>query len=151
MRILFVCTGNICRSPTADGILRQQLAKAGIEGVEVDLAGIASDHMGQPPDRRSQQAAQALGYDISFLRARNVVPEDFDNFDLMLAMDHGHLAALQRRQHKGSKTVLRLFMPDGRDVPDPYYDGPQAFAEVAQMIETGCHTLLKEISSSRKA
>lgn len=148
MHILFVCTGNICRSPTADGMLRHMLQQAGITGIAVDSAGVASAHIGEAPDPRSQKAAQTLGYDLSALRARNVVPEDFDDFDLILAMDSGHLAALQRRQHKTSNATVRLFL-DGQDVPDPYYDGPEAFDEVARMIEAGCRELFLEISPSR--
>lgn len=149
MKIMFVCTGNICRSPTADGMLRDMLAKAGITEVEVDSAGVASAHIGEPPDRRSQQAALSLGYDISGLRARNVVPEDFDIFDMIIAMDSGHMAALQRRQHKGSKSQLRMFM-EGQDIPDPYYDGAQAFKDVADMIELGCKKLLDEIRTTSR-
>lgn len=151
MKILFVCTGNICRSPTAHGMLQSMLAREGITEVVVDSAGVASAHIGQAPDYRSQQAALTLGYDLSAQRARNVVPEDFDIYDLIIAMDSGHMTALQRKQHKDSKSELRMFVRDA-DVPDPYYDGAQAFADVADMIEAGCKELLEEIRTTcRKA
>lgn len=154
MRVLFVCTGNICRSPTAHGMLVHMLNEAGISDVVVESAGVASAHIGEPPDKRTQIAAQALGYNLSAQRARNVVPEDFDRFDLILAMDHGHLAALERRKHNTSTAKLKLFLdyaPEfGEEVPDPYYGGAQGFTDVAGMIEIACKRLLAELRSTKR-
>ncbi len=153
MRILFVCTGNICRSPTAHGMLLHMLHESGITDVVVESAGTASAHIGHAPDPRTQAAAKALGYDLSSQRARNIVPEDFDRFDLILAMDESHMAVLERRKHNTSSAQLKLFLdyaPEyGREVPDPYYGEAQGFSDVAHMIEAACKNLLEELRSAR--
>src|SRR5438046_3520179 len=120
--ILFVCTGNICRSPTAEGVLRHLAA---LEGLELDIAsaGIGDWHVGAAPDERAQHHAKSRGYDLSALRARQVTKEDFARFDLILAMDGGHLRALTRMAAAEHRHKLRLFLP-GPDVPDPHHGGP---------------------------
>lgn len=147
MRILFVCTGNICRSPTAEGVLRARAAAGGYEGLLVDSAGTQGYHVGSPPDPRSIEAAARRGYDLSGLRARRLRPADFDDFDLLLAMDRGHLRALRSGCPPESQTRLRLFLE--RDVPDPYYGGAEGFEEVLDLIESGCDRLLAEMRVKR--
>ncbi|MFP4274679.1 MAG: low molecular weight protein-tyrosine-phosphatase [Paracoccaceae bacterium] len=119
-RILFVCLGNICRSPAAEGVMRQ-LA----HGLELDSAGTGNWHVGAPPYGPMQAAARARGYDLSGLRARQVGPEDFHGFDLIYAMDSGNLADLEAIRPSGSTTPVKLFAecagPGLRDVPDPYF------------------------------
>ncbi len=150
MKILFVCTGNICRSPTAEGVARRWLATAGISGVEVDSAGIQGYHAGEAPDPRTQTAALRRGYDLSRLRARGVKPEDFHAFDLILAMDRGHLEWLQDKAPEGTRHKIRLFMnyaPKLRraEVPDPYYGGLNGFDVVLDLCEEAVHGLVEDI------
>src|SRR5258706_9818081 len=125
--ILLVCTGNICRSPTAEGVLRHLAEKEGIE-LNIASAGTGDWHIGHPPDERAQRHAKGRGYDLSALRARQVRASDFAEFDLILAMDRGHLRALERMAPPTERHKLRLFAK-GRDVPDPYYGGPPSFVE----------------------
>ena len=144
--VLFVCTGNICRSPTAEGVLRHLAQDAGIP-IHVESAGTGDWHVGQPPDERAQHYAKGRGYDLSAQRARQVRRRDFEDFDLIVAMDRGHLAALERqcpREHRGK---LRMLV-EGRDVPDPYYGGPEGFERVLDMVEAGCRGLLLEIGKA---
>src|SRR5690348_12186991 len=111
MRILFVCLGNICRSPSAEAVLREIAAREAPElGIEVDSAGTAGYHIGEPPDHRSQEAARRRGYDMTPLRARIVEPEDFERFDLILAMDENNLATLRRRAPVAVRERVRLFL-----------------------------------------
>lgn len=147
MRILFVCTGNICRSPTAEGVLRARAAARGLDGLKVDSAGTHGYHVGEPPDRRSIEAAARRGYDLSGLRARRLRPSDYDDFDLLLAMDRGHLRTLRDGSPSGEHSRLRLFLE--RDVPDPYYGAAGGFEEVLDLIESGCDRLLAEIRTER--
>lgn len=147
--VLFVCTGNICRSPTADGIFRQMVAAAGLDGrVRVDSAGTHGYHIGDPPDPRTVQAARVRGYDLAALRARKLVAGDFQDFDLILAMDRGHLEIMQRLAPTGSPAQLSLFTRfapapyTDRDVPDPYYGGAKGFVDVLDMVEAGARALL---------
>lgn len=148
MKILMVCTGNICRSPAAEGVLASHLAQAGLAGkVAVDSAGTHGYHIGDPPDRRMIAAAAARGYDIAGQRARRVGPTDFEAFDLILAMDRGHLAALERMTPAAPRAECRLFgslLPEGTapDVPDPYYEGNDAFDRVLDMLESGMPPLV---------
>lgn len=145
--VLFVCTGNICRSPTADGVFRKLVADAGLD-VLVDGAGTHGYHIGDPPDPRSIKAARTRGYDLSPLRARKLVAADFTRFDLILAMDRGHLDIMRRLAPAGSTAELSLFADHapapwtGRDVPDPYYGGADGFMEVLDMVEAGAKALL---------
>lgn len=147
--ILFVCTGNICRSPTAEGVFRHRVRGAGIEHLFViDSAGIASYHIGDPPDERSIRAAKERGFEIHDLRARAVKKSDFDEFDLILAMDEGHYCALDRMKPGNAHAKVAMFLDfvsDGRkasDVPDPYYGGPEDFALVLDLVEKGVDGLL---------
>ncbi|HEX7643796.1 MAG TPA: low molecular weight protein-tyrosine-phosphatase [Burkholderiaceae bacterium] len=150
-RLLFVCMGNICRSPTADGIMRQLVADAGLAHmIEVDSAGTHNYHPGEAPDARSQAAAHKRGYDLSPLRARKVEDADFERFDLILAMDRDNLANLKRRcpgEHAGK---LRLMMEyaakyDAAEVPDPYYESTRGFEIVLDYLEDACAGVLAEV------
>ncbi len=145
LRVLMVCLGNICRSPTAEAVLRHKLAVAGLDGhVEVDSAGTGSWHVGHPPDLRSQQHAQRRGYDLSTLRARQVSEADFDRFDLILAMDEANLAELVQLRPAASRAELRLFA--GRPVPDPYTGGPAGFEQVLDQVEAASEALARELT-----
>ncbi len=154
VRVLFVCTGNICRSPTAEGVFRALVARAGLAGrVEADSAGTHGAHVGEPPDARSAAAARSRGIVLDSLRARQVAAADFAAFDLVLAMDRGHHAQLARLCPPGRADRLRLFMdfaPDLgiRDVPDPYYGAGDGFARVLDLIEAGCDGLLAHIRAT---
>jgi len=143
--ILFVCTGNICRSPTAEGVLRHLAKKEGIE-LHVESAGLGDWHIGQPPDERALRHARTRGYDLSAQRARQVRPKDFEDFDMILAMDGGHLRALQRMAPREHHAKIRLFV-EGRDVPDPYYGGPDGFEQVLDLVEARCASLLAELKA----
>lgn len=159
MRILFVCLGNICRSPTAEGVVRAIAAREAPElTLEVDSAGTADYHVGQAPDPRTRAAAARRGYDLSTLRARVIEPADFERFDLILAMDRENLQALRRRAPAHSHERLRLFLefaaesvPQERDVPDPYYGGPNGFEEVLDLVEEATRGLLAHLRRSSRA
>ncbi len=145
-RILFFCMGNICRSPTAEGVMRAKLKAAGID-VEVDSAGTHGYHVGAPPDERSQAHASKRGYDLSTLRARKLVAQDFERFDLVLAMDDDNLANAERLCPPGQRHRLQLLMdyaPQAgkRHVPDPYYGGEAGFEEVLDLVEAACDGLV---------
>jgi protein-tyrosine phosphatase len=141
--VLFVCTGNICRSPTAEAVLRHLAAAEGIE-LRIASAGIGDWHVGSAPDARAQRHAKGRGYDLSTLRARQVRARDFAEFDLILAMDRGHLSALERMAPPDERHKVRLFLA-GRDVPDPYYGGPEGFEQVLDLVEAACRDLLQEL------
>ena len=141
--ILFVCTGNICRSPTAEGVLRH-LARAQSLELHIESAGLGDWHIGQPPDERSQQHARKRGYDLSMQRARQVTPRDFEDFDMILAMDRGHLRALQKMAPAQHHAKIRLFVA-GSDVPDPYYGGAEDFEKVLDLVEAQCQRLLQDL------
>jgi protein-tyrosine phosphatase len=150
MRILFVCLGNICRSPTAEGVFRQRLRDAGLaERVLVDSAGTGGWHVGKGPDARTQLAARQRGFDLSALRGRQVAAEDFQRFDLILAMDESNLAHLQamRAGNAGAEVdlFLRRFGLSPAEVPDPYYGGADGFGQVLDLIEQGADALLAEV------
>jgi protein-tyrosine phosphatase len=145
-RILFVCTGNICRSPTAEGVLRHLAAQVGID-VHVESAGTGDWHLGLPPDERAQHHARERGYDLSAQRARQVRARDFEDFDLIVAMDRGHLEILQAQCPARYRGKLRMLVK-GRDVPDPYYGGPEGFERVLDMVEAGCLGLIHEIKTT---
>jgi len=157
MRILFVCMGNICRSPTAEGVFRHLLAQRAVDFVlEVDSAGTHDYHVGEPPDTRAIAAAKRRGIDLSPLRARQIAREDFSRFDLVLAMDEQNLAELKRRAGPAHPERIRLLMdyaPNAarRFVPDPYYGGPLGFEEVLDLLEQASEGLLQDLLSRRNA
>lgn len=152
-RILFVCTGNICRSPTAEAVARHFISTGGLEGrIEVDSAGTQGYHVGEAPDPRTRKAAQLRGYDLSALRARKLDPFDFQRFDLLLAMDRGHLETMRRLCPEVYRPRLGLFMEYARnseydEVPDPYYGGPRGFDVVLDMCEDGVKGLLETVTA----
>ncbi len=146
-RVLFVCLGNICRSPTAEGVFTRIAAG---QDIEVDSAGTASWHIGNPPDSRAIAEAARKGYDLSPLRARQVNQNDFNVFDYIIAMDNSNLSNLERLAPKQPRARLALLLdyaPDlpVREVPDPYFE--DNFPEVLDMIEQASHGLLREILS----
>jgi protein-tyrosine phosphatase len=150
MKVLFVCLGNICRSPTAEGVVRAIAAREfpGLD-VEVDSAGTADYHVGEPPDRRSVDAARRRGYDLSALRARQVTAADFSSFDYVLAMDRANLGELERFGARGRAHVglFMAFTPGLVDeVPDPYYGGGEDFERVLDLCEAGARGLLAALT-----
>jgi protein-tyrosine phosphatase len=155
MKILFVCLGNICRSPTAEAVFREVAAREAPDlVVQVDSAGTAGYHVGSPPDPRTCAAAARRGYDLSPLRARIVEPEDFEQFDLILAMDRENLAALRHRAPKDAHERVRLFLEFAPelatvDVPDPYYGGPNGFEEVLDLVEAAAHGFFNPVRRQR--
>jgi protein-tyrosine phosphatase len=146
--ILFVCMGNICRSPTAEGVFRQRAAAAGLaDALQIDSAGTHGYHIGQPPDARSMQHAARRGYDLSAQRARQVAASDFERFDHLLAMDRDNLALLAAACPPQHRHKLGLFMQfaanAGSDVvPDPYYGGAGGFDQVLDYIEDAADGLI---------
>ncbi|MBK5914782.1 low molecular weight protein-tyrosine-phosphatase [Rhodocyclus purpureus] len=161
IKVLFVCMGNICRSPTAEGVFRKLLRREGLEAViEVDSAGTHGYHVGEAPDARTQRAAALRGYDLSSMRARKVAPQDLDYFDLVLAMDRSNLAALQRLCPPEKLDRLGLLMQHSRnfadeDVPDPFYGLGHDFDVVIDMVEDAGEGLLaklrERVAAARKA
>jgi protein-tyrosine phosphatase len=141
VKVLFVCMGNICRSPTAEGVLRAQVERAGLAGeVQIDSAGTHGYHIGKAPDGRAQQTAAKRGYDLSGLRARRVATTDFSRFDLILAMDRDNLSLLRDACPPTEQHRLALFLDYARnfaekEVPDPYYGGPEGFERVLDLVE----------------
>jgi protein-tyrosine phosphatase len=149
MRILFVCMGNICRSPTAEGVMRHLLAESGLNGeIEVESAGTGGWHAGSPPDARATATARAREITLEGA-ARQVTAADFEDFDLLVAMDRDNLADLRAIAPPGTEHKLRMLVADGRDVPDPYYGGPRGFEEVLDLVETACEGLLDELQRAR--
>lgn len=146
--VLFVCLGNICRSPTAEGVLRTLAAReAPALNLQIDSAGTADYHIGTPPDPRSQRAALKRGVDISGLRARQVIAADFANFDLILAMDGENLRELQAMRPQDARADLKLFLDYApqlplREVPDPYYGDATAFEQVLDLASAASRGLL---------
>ncbi len=155
IRILFVCMGNICRSPTAEGVFRHLVEQQGLAGkIIIDSAGTHDYHIGEPPDARSQAAAARRGYDLSGLRARQVVRDDFRAFDYVLAMDETNLSQLRQQCPDDCRDRLKLFLDfaeDGtvREVPDPYYGGAEGFATVLDLVEHAARGLLHDIIKNK--
>ena len=153
MKVLFVCTGNICRSPTAEGVFMHRAAARGLgDRVAADSAGTSSEEHGNPPDSRARRAADARGVTLPDRRARRVKDADFEAFDLILAMDRGHLARLERIAPEQARDRLRLFMEyagDGmpKDVPDPWYGGTADFEHALDLIEAGVDGLLDALAA----
>lgn len=154
IRVLMVCTGNICRSPTAEVVLRKKLQLAGLSAqVRVDSAGTHDYHVGQPPDSRAQAHALRRGYDLSGLRARVLRSEDFERFDWLLAMDGQHLRALRQQCSKHSWHKLQLLTSfanaaTGADVPDPYRGDEAAFETVLDLVERAVDGLVRFLDQS---
>ncbi len=146
--ILFVCLGNICRSPTAEAVFRQKAKEAGLNLV-IDSAGTHGYHIGNPPDNRSQAAGQALGYSFEGLKCRRVSDEDFEKFDLILAMDHSNLNNLREMSHPDHHHKIKLMLDyaglNGEEVPDPYYGGKKGFELVIDLIEQASDGLIASL------
>jgi len=147
LRILFVCLGNICRSPSGEAVMRGLIEREGLAGIEVDSAGTGDWHVGDPPDPRAIAAATERGVAIGG-RARQVEPTDFEDFDLILAMDrsnHTDLLAMEGAD-PGKVRLFREMAGEGElDVPDPYYGGDDGFGEVLDILERGCTVVLEEV------
>jgi protein-tyrosine phosphatase len=156
--VLFVCLGNICRSPTAEGVMRSLIEAEGMDGeVELDSAGTGAWHVGSAPDPRAAEAASARGVTLAG-QARKIEPEDFERFDLIVAMDGSNLRDLRAiapsQEGRGKVRLLREFDPasaGGRDVdvPDPYYGGEDGFGTVFEMVRAACQGLLDQIRGGR--
>jgi protein-tyrosine phosphatase len=150
IRILFVCLGNICRSPTAEGVFARHVKEAGLEeSIVIDSAGTGDYHIGEPPDPRAREAAAQRGYDLSALRARQIDKKDFVDFDYVLAMDQENLRALGRwcpPQHAHKVKLFTEFCVKGAcPVPDPYAGGPQGFELVLDLVEDAAQGLLRHV------
>lgn len=156
VKVLFVCLGNICRSPTAEGVFRKYVIDAGLEDrIHIDSAGTHAYHVGEPPDRRAQETAARRGIDLSTLRGRRATTADLDEFDYVLAMDlenYHNLHAIAEEHHKPR---IQLFLDfaqelEEREVPDPYYGGPSGFDQVLDMIEEASAGLLQAIREKHR-
>lgn len=156
-KILFVCLGNICRSPTAEGIFRKTITDARMhDQIIIDSAGTSDWHIGKAPDTRTINAARTRGYDLSSLRARQVAVSDFDEFDFILAMDHANLSDLKSIAPPHYQGHLGLFMDfaegsQHREVPDPYYGEAAGFDLVLDLIEDASTGLLRQLQQRRRA
>ena len=156
-RVLMVCTGNICRSPTAHGVLEKMVADAGLhQQIQVDSAGTHSYHVGEAPDTRSQLHAHRRGYDLSQQRARQLTAQDFDDFDLILVMDSANEVAAcrisplaQQQRMKRLTDYCQRF--DDQQVPDPYYGGDKGFEHVLDLVEDACQNLLQSTTAQQKS
>lgn len=151
INILFVCTGNICRSSGAEAVLRHEVTKRGLsEKINIESAGTHGYHIGEAPDPRGVRAAKARGISMQGMVARQVAPEDFDLFDHIIAMDRGHHRILTSMMPNNPKATLSMFMdfcnnPQAKDVPDPYYGDDQGFEDVLDMLEEGVEGILNRL------
>ncbi len=153
IRVLFVCMGNICRSPTAQGVFRHLVEQEGLSHlIATDSAGTIDYHIGKVPDRRARETARKRGLDLSDLRARQAVAADFEIFDYVIAMDHANYEYLQRLCPLGQEAKMHLFLDFAphlqvSEVPDPYYGGPAGFERVFDMVEEASRGLLNRIKA----
>lgn len=151
VKVCFVCMGNICRSPTAEGVFTKLAEQEGVlKHIEIDSAGTHAYHVGEPPDSRAQHSAKGRGIDISDLKARKAVAEDFHRFDYVIAMDEDNYRRLEAICPPGLEYKLQLLMSyaphlEHREVPDPYYGGAKGFEHVLDMVEEAANGLLQEI------
>lgn len=155
-RVLMVCTGNICRSPTAHGVFEKMVADAKLQQrISVDSAGTHSYHVGEAPDARSQKHARLRGYDLSTQRARQLTAQDFEDFDLVLMMDSANEAAARRIASPAQLQRMRRLTDycqrfDDQEVPDPYYGGERGFEHVLDLVEDACQNLLQSIAGQAR-
>jgi protein-tyrosine phosphatase len=155
VKVLFVCLGNICRSPTAHGVFEHRVRAAGLtDSIHVDSAATGAFHVGNPPDPRTQRAAASRGYDLSGQIARQVRPDDFHTFDFILPMDRMNLGNLKALMPKNFTGHLGLFMEFSKQrqysqVPDPYSDGPEGFELVLELVEDAAQGLLEHIQREK--
>ena len=150
--VLFVCMGNICRSPTAEGVFRHFVEKEGLTSeIEIDSAGTHAYHVNEPADRRASAAAERRGYSLDSIRARRVDTSDFERFDYIVAMDRDNLSLLQSQSDEEHQEKIRLFLEFASgtedEVPDPYYGSPADFELVLDLVEGGARDLLEHIRS----
>ncbi len=151
VKVLFVCLGNICRSPTAHGVFQQLVNQAGLQNkIEIDSAGTGDWHIGKPPDKRAMQAASERGYDLSPLRGRQFSASDLQQFDYVLAMDQENLKVITALQQSKPRGHVGLFLEfdknsEFREVPDPYYGGNKGFEKVLDLVESASQGLLEHI------
>lgn len=151
IHILFVCTGNICRSPTAEGVFRHLVREAGLEdSFHIEGAGTEGYHEGQPPDPRTIQKALEKGVDLSRQRARQLRGTDYSRFDYIYAMDRGHHRIIKSRAPENARAVLALFRADGHDVPDPYYGEEEDFEDVYSIVHANALLLLNKLREDHK-
>jgi len=152
VRVLFVCMGNICRSPTAEGVFRHRAAQLGLDQLDIDSAGTHGYHVGHEPDQRASEAAKARGYDLNGIRSRQVDIGDFELFDWILAMDTSNLEVLLADCPPQHRNKVHRFLDfstryRGQDVPDPYYGGSGGFQVVLDMVEDAAEGLLADLRS----
>ena len=153
VKVLFVCLGNICRSPASEGIFHAMVTKAGLSDViDIDSAGTGAWHVGDPPDPRGQAAAVRRGYDLSAQRARKVTISDFEQFDYIIGMDSSNYADLAAIAPAASRDKIKLFLDFApnlgiRDVPDPYYGGDAGFELVIDILEDACAGLMETLKA----
>lgn len=160
IKVLFVCTGNICRSPTAEGIFRQLVESEGLtDKLHIDSAGLLDYHEGENADPRTRHHAKKRGYDLSQIISRPIEREDFKTFDYLIAMDESHLKAMFELcpDNEKEKRIIKLMMDfsrnnswKGRGVPDPYYSGEDGFELVLDMLEEACRELLNHIRATHR-
>lgn len=154
-KLLFVCTGNICRSPTLEAIFRKQVENAGLqEQIHCDSAAMTRYHVGEHPDSRTIKAARKRGFEMESLTARAITPHDYQEYNLILGADHGHVQQLTRQAPNSTTAEIALFLQKAgithtQEIPDPYYAGAQAFEQVLDLAEEGCALLLDTLRNQR--